>query len=286
MSQKEKKKSGFWKKARFKYRISVINENTLEEVWKIKASMFTGAILFLMVAFLLITITSVIIITTPIRYYLPGYLDVEIREKAVRAAIKIDSLEQAVRSHDAYVYNIRQILAGTLNVDSVTQVDSVYISEEDPILEKSEREKEFVTKYEEEEKYTLGVFPANTTSSGVLFYKPLRGVVVSRFDALKNKNGVVIKANKSETVLAALNGSVIFTAYDPIDEYVIHLQHRNGYISIYKGCSRLMKKAGDKVRSGEAIGVVEEKDEGKGTALTFELWNKGAAVNPENYITF
>ncbi len=286
MSQKGKKKGEFWKKAHFKYRISVINENTLEEVWKIKSSMFTGVILFLVVAFLLVTITSIIIITTPIRYYLPGYLDVEIREKSIRSAMKIDSLEQAVKSHDIYVENVRKILSGALEVDSVVKVDSVYISEDDPILEKSQREKEFITKYEEEEKYTLGVFPASAVSSGALFYKPIRGVVVEHFNANNKNYGIVIKVNKAETVQATLDGAVIFCTYDPSNNYIVHLQHANGYVSIYKGCTRLVKKVGDKIRTGEAIGVIEEKEEGKGGALVFELWNKGLPINPENYITF
>lgn len=286
MAQKEKKKRDIWKKARFKYKISVINENTLEEVWKIKASIFTGSMLFFFVAFLLITITSVIIITTPIRYYLPGYLDAEIREKAIRSAMQIDSLEQVARYNELYVDNIRKILSGTLDVDSVTKVDSVYISESDPILEKSQREKEFVAKYEEEEKYTLGVFPANPTSGGALFYKPVSGVLIKKFDGASAQYEVKIKTGKKETVLATLEGTVIFTGYAPSERYILHLQHRNGYVSVYKGCSQLMKKVGDNVRTGEAIGIVEESEEGKGGVLAFELWNKGTATNPETYITF
>lgn len=286
MGQKDKKKGDFWRKAHFKYRISIINENTLEEVWKIKSSMFTGVILFSVIAFFLVAITSVIIITTPIRYYLPGYLDVEIREKAIRSAMKIDSLEQAIKSHDVYVENIRKILSGALDVDSIAKVDSVYISEDDPILEKSQREKEFVTRYEEEEKYTLGVFPANIVATGALFYKPVRGVVSSKFDATNKKYGVTLKTNKTETVQATLEGVVIFSAYDINDGYVIQIQHANGYISTYKGSTRLVKNTGDKVRTGEAIGIIEEKEEGKGGTLVFELWNKGLATNPENYITF
>ena len=130
------------------------------------------------------------------------------------------------------------------------------------------------------------MFPANAISGGALFYKPVSGVLSERFDALKKNNRVVIKTNKSETVQATLDGSVIFTSYDPTGVYIIHLQHRNGYVSIYGGCSRLMKAAGDKVRAGEAIGVVEEKEDGKGASLVFELWSKGSPVNPENYITF
>lgn len=287
MSKKNKEKSEFWKKVHFKYRLSAINENTLEEVWKIKTSIFSGAALFLVIAFLLITITSIIIITTPIRYYLPGYLDVEIREKAVKSAIKIDSLQQAVRFHEAYVNNLKGVLSGSLTIDSVAKIDSIFIAEDDPTLEKSEREREFTTKYAEEEKYTLGVFPSSAIPSGGLFYRPVRGVVTETFNAHKKNYKIVVKTAKAETVLSTLEGTIVYTGYDVDDLYTIQIQHKNGYISIYKGCSQVVKKVGDKVRTSEAIGVISDLgEENSGGYLTFELWNKGIPTNPETYITF
>lgn len=287
MSKKNKEQSEFWKKVHFKYRLSAINENTLEEVWKIKTSIFSGAVLFLVIAFLLITITSMLIIATPIRYYLPGYLDVEIREKAVKSAIKIDSLQQAVRFHEAYINNLKGVLSGSFAVDSVTQIDSIFIAEDDPTLEKSEREKEFTARYAEEEKYTLGVFPTSTISSGGLFYRPVRGVVVEPFNAHKKNYRTVVKTAKAETVLSTQEGTVVYTGYDVDNLYTIQIQHKNGYISIYKGCSQIVKKVGDKVRTSEAIGVIgDQKEENSDGYLTFELWNKGMPINPEIYITF
>lgn len=287
MGKNKKEKSEFWKKVHFKYRLSAINENTLEEVWKIKTSIFSGALLFLIIAFLLITITSIIIITTPIRYYLPGYLDVEIREKAVKSAIKIDSLQEAVRFHEAYVNNLRGVLSGSLTTDSVAVIDSVFIAEDDPILAKSEREKEFTARYAEEEKYTLGVFPAATISSGGLFYRPVRGVVTESFNVHKKNYRTVIKTAKTETVLSVLEGAVIYTGYDVEDLYTIQIQHKNGYVSIYKGCSQLVKAVGDKVRTSEAIGLVGgQGNDNSGGYLSLELWNKGIPTNSEIYITF
>ncbi len=289
MSKKNKEQSEFWKKVHFKYRLSAINENTLEEVWKIKASIFSGAAIVLIVAFALIVVTSVIIIATPIRYYLPGYMDVEIREQAVKSAIKIDSLEHAMQFHDAYVSNIKNVLAGKLIVDSITRMDSVFVAEDDPTLEKSEPEREFTARYAEQEKYTLGVFAPSNISSGGLFYRPVKGVVIEQFNLNKKNYKIVIQTAQTESVLSSLEGTIIHTGYDVETSYTIQIQHKNGYISIYKGCTQLVKKVGDKVRTGEAIGVIEAEgngDEKRGGRLIFELWNKGIPTNPETYITF
>lgn len=290
MVKKKKNKHNFWKRVHFKYRLSVMNENTLEEIWKIKASMFSGILLVLIFAFFLISVTSAIIIATPIRYYLPGYLDAEIRGEALRSAIRTDSLEQQLRYQEAYINNLRDIFTGKVQIDSVRILDTVSIADNDPLLMMSKSEKEYNQKYEEEEKYNLSVLSSSssTPTEGVVFYRPAKGAVVHKFDPVKNQFGVSVKIAQKETVLAALEGVVVSAGYDLRTGQTIQVQHKNGFISIYKYNTLLLKDTGDKVRTGEAIATIEgAKDGDKSEAVfEFELWYKGNAVNPENYITF
>ena len=68
---------------------------------------------------------------------------------------------------------------------------------------------------------------------------------------------------------------------------MIQVQHEDNYLSIYKNNTRLLKKAGDKVKAGEGIAVTGEKAESKtGTQFYFELWKQGKPVNPEDVIIF
>lgn len=297
MVKNKKNKHNLWKRLHFKYRLSVMNENTLEEIWKIKASMFSGAVLVLVFAFFLIFITSTIIIATPIRYYLPGYLDAEVREKAIRSAIKTDSLEQQLKYQEAYIDNLRSIFDGTRQIDSVKILDTISVSENDPLLKKTESEKEYTRRYEEEERYNLSVLSPSAANpmEGVVFFRPVRGVILNKFDLNKEHFGITISTSASETVSATLEGIVVFAGYDIKTGYTIQLQHKNGFISVYKYNTSLLKKMGDKVRTGEAIAVVESKkeeskknkgDTGAAPYLEFELWYRGNAVNPENYISF
>ncbi|MDU1889758.1 MAG: M23 family metallopeptidase [Dysgonomonas sp.] len=289
MVNKKKNKHNFWKRLHFKYRLSVMNENTLEEVWKINASIFSGAVLLAIFAFLLVTITSIIIIATPIRYYLPGYLDSEVREQALRAAIKTDSLQQQLEYQEVYINNLKDVFSGLRHVDSVKTVDTISVSENDPALQKSAAEKDFVARYEDEEKYNLSVLPQSTLNpmEGLVFYKPAGGIIDEKFDPSVNHFGITIKTAEKETVLATLEGAVVFAGYDIKSGYTIQIQHKNGFISIYKNNTLLLKSMGDKVKTGEAIAVIEEsKDKNKDSLLGFELWYKGNAVNPEAYISF
>ncbi|EGJ99922.1 MULTISPECIES: murein hydrolase activator EnvC family protein [Dysgonomonas] len=294
MIKKKKNKHNLWKRLHFKYRLSVMNENTLEEIWKIKASIFSGAVLVLVFAFFLIAITSAIIIATPIRYYLPGYLDAEVREKAIRSAIKTDSLEQQLKYQEAYISNLRSIFDGTRQIDSVKILDTISVSENDPLLKKTDLEKEYTKRYEDEERYNLSVLSSSTTNpmEGVVFFRPARGIITSKFDPSGGHFGVAIKTSPKETILATLEGVVIFAGYDLKTGHTIQIQHKNGFISVYRYNTLLLKKTGDKVRTGEAIAVIETKvDDEKAESTTtsileFELWYRGNAVNPENYISF
>lgn len=287
---KKKNKHNFWKRVHFKYRLSVMNENTLEELWKIKASIFSGIVLLLIFASLLITVTSVIIIATPIRYYLPGYLDAEVREQAIRSAIKTDSLRKKLENQEVYIRNLQDVFAGTVqNIDSVKMIDTISISENDPSLQKSKAEKEFVQRYEEEEKYNLSVLPTSITgpTESLVFFKPLKGLIVNKYNPLDNQYGITIKVANKETVSAVMEGSVMFSGYDINTGYTIQVQHKNGYVSVYRNNTTLLKKAGDKVRTGEAIAVIgNDKDKDVEMFAEFELWNKGNSVNPEDYILF
>jgi murein DD-endopeptidase MepM/ murein hydrolase activator NlpD len=288
---KKKNKHNFWKRLHFKYRLSVMNENTLEEVWKINASMFSGAMLLLVFAGFLITITSIIIIATPIRYYLPGYLDSEIREKAIRMSFRADSLQEQIDNQNTYINNMRSVFAGRmLNIDSVktTMTDTVSIPDTDPSLLKSKAEREFTQRYEEEEKYNLSVLPASVTDpvESSVFYKPMNGSIVSKFNPHNGQHGLILKVLAKETVQSVMVGTVLSAKYDINGGYTIQIQHKNGYVSVYSGNTMLLKQTGDKVRTGEAIAIAGSDNKNAGTFVGFELWHKGNPVNPEDFILF
>lgn len=287
VKRKDKKRHSFWKRLHFKYRLSILNENTLEEVWKLRVSMFHGIMLYLTSFFVLMVIASVIIITTPIRNYLPGYLDSEIREQAIRAAIQVDSLERQQSYHLAYMDNIKDIFAGKVQPDSDNKVDTVVISETDKSLLSTDRERKYREEYEEAEKYNLSTISTSdaTPTEGVTFFRPVKGLITGKFSIPSRNYGLQI-VTADESVVATLEGSVVFAGY--VDNgYMLQLQHKNGFISVYKGVSMLLKKTGDKVRTGEAIAMVGTgKDASGKKTLQFELWYKGNPINPELYISF
>ena len=286
---RQRKTKSFWHRIRFKYKLSFINEGTLEEVWSFRLSKLSAFVTLALFACFLIAVTALIIITTPIRNSLPGYLDVEVRKEIVENALRADSLERMVAIHELYLSNVAGILSGTLPLDSIRQIDSLATNDENYEIPRSPSEEAFVKEFAEEEKYNLTVLadPEKVPTDGVFFYKPVNGTVSAHYEAAIRHYGVDLVAKERESVLATLDGTVVYAGFDSNQGNVIQLQHKNGFISVYKHNALLLKEVGDIVQAGEAIALVGNTGKlSTGPHLHFELWYKGNPVNPEEYIAF
>ena len=87
----------FWKKMRSKYKLSFFNENTLEEVWTFRLSRLGAFLFFSALVIIIFSGAMYLIVGTPLKNYLPGYLKTETRVKIMDNALRIDSLNQAKR---------------------------------------------------------------------------------------------------------------------------------------------------------------------------------------------
>jgi murein DD-endopeptidase MepM/ murein hydrolase activator NlpD len=88
-------------------------------------------------------------------------------------------------------------------------------------------------------------------------------------------------------VVAILKGTIVYQNWSPTDGHVVHIQHKNNLLSIYKHSSEVLKKIGDYVDAGEPISIVGNSGEhSTGPHLHFELWHNGYPMDPEKFINF
>lgn len=288
-TQRKKRKKPFWKDIKFKYRLTITNENTLEEVASLYVSKLNGISVVLFTLAILFLIAAAIVSFTPLRNYLPGYMNSEVRQQVVENALRVDSLQQMLDRQAMYVMNIQDIFSGNIRTDTVQSMDSLTVLREDSLMERTQREDEFRRQYEAAEKYNLTNLAARTDADGLIFYRPAQGMVAKPFDADAGHLGTDIAANPNESVLATLDGTVLMSAYTAEIGYVIIVQHNPDFISVYKHCGPPFKHEGETVKGGEAIAPMHAPPEAKdseGAHLHFELWHRGKAVNPELYIVF
>lgn len=287
----KEKKVRIFHKLKSKYRLVIMNDETLEEKFSFLLSplnLFTwgGAIIIL---FFFLGI--IIIAFTPLREYIPGYADFETKKKALYAALKADSLEKELTKREAYLLNIKQIIEGKNPGDSLqSSKKNPSVDYSSVFLKKSTEDSVLRAQIESEDKYNLLFYEGKPASHGIssfFFFTPIRGLVSSSFNAGDEHYGVDIIAQKNEAIKAALDGTVILSSWTPETGNVIQLQHENNLISIYKHNSVLLKKTGEKVKAGEAIAIIGESGElSTGPHLHFELWYNGNPIDPQDYMIF
>ena len=281
------RRKAFWKNFKFKYKLTITNENTLEEIVGIHVSKLNGVSVLLSAVTVIFLIASLIIAFTPLRNYLPGYMNSEVREQIVLNALRADSLQWVLERQRMYIMNIQDIISGNVKVDSVQSIDSLTAIRSEELMERTQAEDEFRKQYEETERYNLTTIDNASVVTGLVFFRPTRGMVTSEFDANTKHFGIDIAASSNESVLATLDGTVILATYTADTGYLIQVQHGQNLVSVYKNCGSLLKKVGDVVKAGEAIALVGKAAEKTGGPhLHFELWNRGRALDPSKYIVF
>lgn len=287
MRKTRRGRKAFWHNIKFKYKLTIINENTLEEVVGIHVSKLNGLSVLLSACTVIFLIAAAIIAFTSLRNYLPGYMNSEVRSQIVANALRADSLQAALERQSRYVMNIQDILSGQVKADTVQSIDSLTNLRAEKLMERSKKEEEFRKQYEEKERYNLTAVTDVRDAAGLIFYRPLRGVMSAGFNPEKRHFGIDLTASPNESILAALDGTVIMAAYTAEWGYVIQIQHPQNFISVYKHCGSLMKREGEQVKGGEVIALVgKSTEDGDQPHLHFELWHRGNPTNPEKYVVF
>ena len=121
----------------------------------------------LLILLIVLILFSTLILTTPLRQLLPDNISSDFRKEAVRHALVIDSLTEEVTVRQAYINTLRDLVAGNIAItDSIFYSDSIIVKEHDePLLDKSQTEKEFCEEFEEEERYNISATTNNPNNN-------------------------------------------------------------------------------------------------------------------------
>lgn len=287
----------FWAKLQKSSRYVVLNNETFEEERAFTLSPLS-LIIYVLFGFLIALLVAFLVFSyTPLNSLIPkgpsSSSEAELLRVNKENLIKIEQLEKKSQIDEQYLRNIRALLNGeqvewdtqsNTTIDSINNYETVNIesSSEDSVL------RDLV---DQEEKYNVGVedeiSTGNNDMKGVFFFSPLKGEVTNSFGGEANHIGVDIIAPKNEAVKSTLNGTVIFTGWTSDNGHVIHVQHSNNLVSVYKHNSVLLKTTGERVKAGEPIAIVGNTgDLSTGAHLHFELWYNGSALDPQQFIAF
>lgn len=236
----------------------------------------------------LIGLTVLMIAYTPIREYIPGYPSGEVREMIVRNAVLVDSLEEQLQIRDNYFEKIKVLIEGGVPEEPDFIADTS-IPSNGLTINHYDHDSIFSQKILEEQ-LSLSIQKESTNSDNIAnihFFTPLKGMVTNKFDKQTDHVAVDVVGLPNSRISSVLGGTVIFAGWTIETGYNIYLQHFNDLISVYKHNAELLKDVGDYVDAGEAIAIMGNTGElSTGPHLHFELWHKGIALDPEEYIDF
>lgn len=283
-----KEKVKLWDRLKYKYKLSVINETSYEEVLYFRLSQLHVLMGLSVLAVILVTLTILLIAFTDLREFIPGYPDGNMRQMIVENAIRVDSLEEEVGKRDRFIRSLQVVLGGgdTTYLQEIKN-DTLKSGYDTVQFQLSKQETEFRAAIEEQERFNLGFGIKEQNKDYYHFFPPVEGIITQSFDEKSRHYGTDIVAKANAKVAAVLDGVVVFTDWTVKTGYVIQVQHANDLLSVYKHNSTLLKKQGDYVRAGEVVAVVGNTgEESSGPHLHFELWRAGNALNPEDFIKF
>ena len=113
---------------------------------------------------------------------------------------------------------------------------------------------------------------------------PVHGKVISLFKE-RGQNGIEIQSAMGTEIQAVLPGKVLYADWFKGFGNIVIIDHGDHVFTVSGYCSQLLKKAGEEVAQGEAIGLVGSAGSLKGPSLYFEIRHQGKAQDPMDWIS-
>lgn len=287
----ESAKQSRWKRLgeflRKKYRLVILNDTTFAEKFSLRLSPLGIIIGVAAITIVMTTLVISLVAFTPLREYIPGYGTVYERKQILRLTQVADSLEASIDTRDRYLKSVLDVIHEKPETRSPKPGKDTTGRYRKTDIKPGAADIEFREDFEKSKDGSSVAAIKPGGLSELVFFSPVTGFITSSFNLSEDHYGVDIVTKQDETIKSTLDGTVIFTGFSAEDGNIIHVQHSNNLISIYKHCSAILKTTGERVRSGEAIGVVGNSGEkSKGPHLHFELWFNGSAINPQEFLSF
>lgn len=288
-----------------KFLLIIRNEETLEQTASYRLTLQN---LYLLASSLILIfgfIFFLLVIFTPIKKYIPGYGELSSQSEYIQLDKKLKELERSIRARDTYIAAHERVLDGkpekSSDIAKNVQIKLVKPEVEPKVKEDSLLRAEFEATLAKERmgnsaqqahsrpsaSYTKMRSSNTNDYAHVPLQAPCRGPLGAAYNPEKGHLGVDIIAAKNTPIKATLEGTVMQSDWSIENGHTIAIQHENNLVSMYKHNSALLKKVGDRVKSGEAIAIIGNTGNlTDGPHLHFELWYKGKPVDPTAFIRF
>lgn len=271
-------------RVRKRIRIKIEDESRLHDIFSMSVSR-SGIILAALTFFLIsIGLGIMIVMATPLKTLLPGYLKKSERIATTSGILRLDSLKEQFSDNQAYIDNLLKITDISREPD-----DSLSYSRQlpaglssDSLPRASAKEKEFVSMMRRRERYNISVL-APLAADGIMFVPPVENAVF--LESSKGDYTAELAVSPTAPVGAIADGTVLAAYYSPSEGgFAVIIQHERGFISRYAHLGMPAVDVGDIVYAAQAIAAPNSSQGRDRASITLRIWHNGQPLRPFDYI--
>jgi murein DD-endopeptidase MepM/ murein hydrolase activator NlpD len=267
-----------------RYRLLVVDDATYQQtVYFVFTRRRVLGVIGIVIGTMLL-INTAIIVFTPVREWIPGYTDPQLKAKQTALNNRMELLERMVASRDSFIQTLKAV-SGYVPADSEAIKSKISERKTDNARPDAALAQAPAKPAPQAPQRVLPIAVAQHNLMAWAQVWPLEGLVTRKFSPGENHFAVDLAARENAPVLCIADGVVILAEYSAQTGYVIGVQHAAGLVSFYKHNGALFKKAGAYVQAGEALALVGNSGENStGPHLHFEVWQNGQPVDPQLFL--
>jgi murein DD-endopeptidase MepM/ murein hydrolase activator NlpD len=236
------------------------------------------------VILLLVTGVNMVLMFTPAGSYLSAPHESTFRNELLGITTRIIELQDSLTQRDMQLMQMRDVLR-----QSPDTTFDVNVNFSNSIDLSDSRQSMFPAMPMSDFNYINLLSGTNeiVSSQDPVFpaFFPATGTISRNFYPDTGHFGIDVAAQIGSEVRSVAWGIVSSVEWSLNYGYIIHLQHKIGYLSIYKHLASPTVKKGDIVSRGDILGFVSNAGLlSSGPHLHFELWQNSQALNPIHYL--
>ena len=189
--------------------------------------------------------------------------------KLTQSVKRVETVREDLSKIQKMNTKIRETLTGYVQVDKVNEEDSTQTAELN-----------FKTLEPEKRRTIFNFIPS---------LMPVEGFVTRGFqvdDLIVDPHyGLDVAASKGTPIKCPADGTVVFSGWTYKSGYLLVIEHKFGYLTVYKHNQRNLVSELEKVKKGQVIALLGDSGEiSSGAHLHFEIWLNGQPQDPLLYV--
>lgn len=232
-----------------------------------------------------VVIVLLVVMFTPVSGLLYDSHDAQLRQDVIEVSKEVRALRDSLDARDSQLSEMQQVIAsGSDTSFSVNRQQSFVMQS----MGSESSELDFTS-----EVSTKGMLSQDEIIFSKIFKQapefpaeyPANGTFTRGYNPETNHYGIDIATKQGISFEAIADGAIVNQDWTVNYGYVIHVQHSNGIITVYKHAASVSKSVGDIVLKGDVLGTTGDVGVlSSGPHLHLEIWKNGVPQNPNTYL--